>query len=261
MKKTWISALLLSVVLLLAGCGGGQSGSSGTDGLAGGDGAPGTAGTGGSSGSGESGDLETETGSQHYDQAISRVEIDSDAGDVELRSGPDGSAQVDRTLRWSGERPTVTESVDGDVLRITARCPDQQPRRDRCEVDFTVIAPAAVSVRTKLGAGGITVTDLAGDQELVTSAGAVRGTGLRGATVRAQSTAGRVELAFAAAPQQVDVKSTAGDVTVRVPTSEVYRVEARSTAGDVTVNVADEPGATHTIRVRTTAGDVTVTGG
>ncbi|MFC5993030.1 DUF4097 family beta strand repeat-containing protein [Pseudonocardia hispaniensis] len=250
MNRTWVSALLLSVALLLTGCGGAQVGPRGSDGS---DRLAGTSATSGSDGS-----VRTESGSQRYDQAISRVEIDSDAGDVELRSGPDGAAQVERTLRWTDERPTVTESVDGDVLRITARCPDG-PRIGRCEVALTVTAPAAVSVRTKLGAGGITVDDLTGDQDLATSAGRVHGAGLRGATVRAQSSAGGVELAFAAAPQQVEVRATAGDVTVRVPATEAYRVQARSTAGTVRVNVADDPGATRTILARTTAGDVTVT--
>ncbi|MHA6794198.1 DUF4097 family beta strand repeat-containing protein [Pseudonocardia bannensis] len=238
-----LSATTAGLCLLLAGCGAVQ-----------------ISGNNVSSGSGPagSGEVETETGQQAHPHPVTRLEIDSDSGRVTVRPGPDGAAAVGHTSTWSGTRPELTQAVEGDTLRITARCPDRSAG-ERCEVDLTVTVPAATTVRTKLGAGGIEVSDLAGDQDLSTSAGKIRATGLRAATVTARGSAGSIELEFATPPRSVDARSSAGSVSVYVPRSgPVYRVEASTSAGDVDVQVPDDPGADPRIAARSSAGDVTV---
>lgn len=237
-----IPALLVAVVLL-AGCGGarsvGQSGADGADGI--------TAG----------GDLRTETSTQAH-PAITRLVIDSDAGDLQLRSGPDGAAEVTRVLRWTGEaRPEVTEEVDADTLRVTARCPDRLDG-EQCSVDFRVTLPAAAAVEATVGAGDVTVRDLGGAQRLTSSAGKVAATGLRAAEARVETSAGDVDVEFATAPRTVEAQSSAGDVRVALPAGDAYRVDADTGAGDVTVDVAQDPAAGRTVTARTSAGDVTI---
>lgn len=236
-------AALLAV--LLAGCAGVQLSGN-------------TVGTGSGSSVGVAGDLQTETGRQSHPEQITRLEIDSDSGDVVVRPGAGRGAVVQHTLRWSGTKPELTEVVQDGALRITARCPDGDGG-DRCQADLTVTVPAATAVRTQLGAGGITVSDLAGDQDLGSSAGTVTASGLRAPTVTARSRAGAVELEFAAPPQSVDAESSAGAVRVFVPREgPVYRVQATTNAGKVDVQVPDDPGAGPGITARSSAGSVTV---
>ncbi|WP_214370357.1 DUF4097 family beta strand repeat-containing protein [Pseudonocardia sp. H11422] len=240
-----LSLTAAGLCLLLAGCGAVQI--SGND-----------VNSNRSSNSGGSSDAETETGQQDHPGPITRLEIDSDSGRVTVRPGPDGAAEVQHTSTWTGARPELTQAVEGDTLRIAARCPDRSGR-ERCEIDLTVTVPATTAVRTQVGAGAITVSDLSGDQDLRTSAGAVEATGLRAASVTAQGSAGSVELEFAAPPRSVDARSSAGSVSVYVPRSgPVYRVQASTSAGDVDVQVPDDPGADPRITARSSAGDVTV---
>lgn len=204
------------------------------------------------------GEVTTERGTDRHAGAVGRVEIVSDAGDVTLRPGPEGSATVDHERRWTGPRPELTQELVGDVLRITARCPEPG---ERCETRLTVTVPAAAGSSVDLGAGDVLVEGLTGAHELRTAGGDVTGSGLAGPRVSGTSTAGDVALGFAAPPAAVVAESTAGDVDVVVPIGPVYRVDAGTTAGSVEVGVADDPGADATISAHSTAGDVRVTHG
>ncbi|MGD9990463.1 DUF4097 family beta strand repeat-containing protein [Pseudonocardia sp.] len=228
---------ILVLGLVLAGCGNVQlAGGSGSS--SGGDGAPG------------------ETSTQRHDVAITRVEVESDAGTLDVRAGADGSATVDRTLRWSGDRkPVVTETVEGTTLTINASCPGRGS--DRCEAGLVVTVPAAAAVRARLQAGDVTVTGLAGDQDLSSRAGGVRGERLGATQVTAQTSAGEVDLVFAAAPRTVDARSSAGSVSVRVPGGP-YAVTAETSVGEAEVTVPTDPGAPSRITARSSAGEVTV---
>lgn len=190
---------------------------------------------------------------------VSRVEIEADTGSVELRRGADGASQVQRTLRWSGDRkPVYTQNRTGNTLTITARCPDGD---GECGTDLVVTVPAAASSRTDVTTGSVTVDGLTGAQDLTATTGPVRGTGLGAAPVTARTTTGSVALGFAAAPSAVEAEATTGDVDIEVPVGPVYQVQARVQTGQSRVEVADTPGAEHRISARSTTGSVSVTNG
>lgn len=191
--------------------------------------------------------------------AVDRVVIDADAGSVSLRPGPEGSAQVQRTLRWRGEqKPEFTQTVTGTTLTVTARCPDED---DRCSTDLVVTVPPATSSRTSVTAGDIAVDDLTGAQDLTATTGRVGGRGLGAVPVTARTTTGQVSLRFAAPPPTVDAEATTGNVDVRVPVGPVYAVAAQARTGTSRVEVADTPGAQNRISARSTTGNVSVTHG
>lgn len=189
---------------------------------------------------------------------VERVEVSADAADVVLRQGADGASRVERTLRWTGTKPEVVVTVDGPVLRVRSSCPSRRAATERCSVTLTVTVPAATAATSDVAAGDVTVADLGGAQDHETSAGDVRASALRAGRVTARTGSGDVRLAFAAAPQQVDAESSAGDVEVRVPPGGGYRVEASTSVGDTTVSVPDDPAATARIVARSKVGDVTV---
>ena len=206
-------------------------------------------------GCGGTGAEQRESVTDRVDGAVSRVEVDSDAGALRLVAG--AQASVEQELRWTGDaKPEVEHRLDGDVLRVTARCP--HTGYDRCEAGLVITVPAESSSRAEISAGGIEISGLTGEQDVRTSAGEVRGTGLGPGSVSASSTAGGVDLTFAAAAPDVDAESTAGSVDVRVPIGPAYHVTAETTAGSTTVEVPDQPGADHRITARSTAGGVRV---
>jgi hypothetical protein len=75
------------------------------------------------------------------------------------------------------------------------------------------------------------------------------------ARAQVDSGAGDVELAFAAAPQQVGVDTDSGDVTVRLPGGP-YRVTAQTRAGERIVDLRADDAATQSVTVSSGAGDV-----
>ncbi|MBN9755769.1 MULTISPECIES: DUF4097 family beta strand repeat-containing protein [unclassified Pseudonocardia] len=221
---TWVTAVVAG--LLLAGCGGVAAGPE-----------------------------QQQTVNEPVDGPVTRLEVDSDAGDVRLVAGE--RPAVEQDLRWTGDaRPQVEQKVEGGVLRITARCPDQVG--DRCQARLVVTAPAASSALVDLRAGGIEVRGLTGALDLTSSAGGVDATGVGPGDVRAKSSAGSVELTFAAAAADVTAESSAGGVEVRVPVGPAYEVTAETSAGSTEVGVPDQPGADHRITAKSSAGGVSV---
>lgn len=201
---------------------------------------------------------QSERGSDAFG-AVTRVDVEARSGTIQVRAGADGSARVDRFLTWSGDaKPQLTQEVRDDVLRVVATCPDGNRE---CNTELILTVPAATAVKADVGAGNVAVTGLSGEQDLSSGAGNVAGTDLGAAPVKATTPAGNVDLGFAAAPPTVDAQSSAGNVTVRVPTGPVYQVDAQSSAGNARVEVPDTPGADHTITARSSAGNVSVVPG
>ncbi|SFN24417.1 hypothetical protein SAMN05216207_101118 [Pseudonocardia ammonioxydans] len=206
-------------------------------------------------GCGGTGPEQRETLTDPVEGTVDRVEVESDAGEVRLVAGD--RASVEQDLRWTGDaKPEVEHRLDGDVLTVTVRCPDDGG--ERCQAGLVITVPESAESRVEASAGGIEVSGLTGDQDLQTSAGGVRGTGLGPGSVGARSTAGGVDLAFATPASDVHAESSAGSVDIRVPIGPAYHVTAETTAGSTSVEVPDQPGADHRITARSTAGGVRV---
>ncbi len=190
---------------------------------------------------------------------VARVDVEARSGTIQVRPGADGQARVDRFLRWSGDaKPQLTQEVRGDVLHVVATCPDDD---EQCTTELVLTVPAASAVTADLGAGNVAVTGLSGEQDLSSGAGNVAGTDLGAAPVKATTPAGNVDLGFASAPPTVDAQSSAGNVTVRLPTGPAYEVDATSSVGNARVEVPTTPDAEHRITARSSAGNVAVVPG
>jgi hypothetical protein len=213
-----------------------------------------------------------ETQRETYDHPVTRVEIDLDAGAIRLAAGPSGQVVVERRLEWSGGKPTIEETWAGDTLRIRSRCGEATGGREHCSVGYTVRVPAGgVVVASRIEARGLTgnlrltgssgvvrLTDTTGQVRVRTGSGAVTATGLRAGPVEIQTSAGDVDLRFAAAPENLTATTGVGDVDIAVPGTDAYRVTVESSSGDHEVSVRQDSSAPHTIAVRTTRGDVKI---
>jgi hypothetical protein len=76
--------------------------------------------------------------------------------------------------------------------------------------------------------------------------------------VRAESATADVRLEMLAAPQTLDVETTAWDVDLTVPIDTAYRVDARSVSGDERVLVPTDPASSRTIRAVGETGDLRI---
>lgn len=201
-------------------------------------------------------------------QRITSVRLDGRSGGVTLR-GEKGRAKVDlhRAVRYRDDRPKgPTHRVEDGVL-VLRGCGDD------CSVDYTVRLPAGlpVSGRTTSGeirlsdvgevsvrttSGSISLDGVAGPAKAHTTNGEVKGRGLRGGRVQAETSNGTIDLVPATA-MDVRAKTSNGGIVLAVPPGR-YRVSAKTDNGDREIGVANDPSGDHTLDLTTGNGEITV---
>jgi hypothetical protein len=216
----------------------------------------------------------SEQQSETYQQKVTLIEIDLDAGGITMVKGDAGEVSVDRSLQWKNTKPTVREEWDGETLRISAVCPDD----DGCSVDYSLRVPESVAVRADTEAGDVSIRDLTKDLDIDSQAGEVNvenatgkvrihgdsgnitSRGLRSSNVDVQTKSGNITLTFVTAPSSAKAVTDAGAVRIAVPRDgeDGYRVQATTQDGKREVGVDADPDSGRVIVAKVTDGDVTV---
>lgn len=221
----------------------------------------------------------TTTATKTHTEAVARLEVDGDAGGVEVVAASGDETVVTTTLRWHGDhRPDEVHELDGDTLRLT----DDGCRRafdlaGDCSVEWRIELPADAEVDISVDSGRITTTGIEGAQQLHTDSGGIEVTEpggkltvtgdsgrlaareLPGTEVDAQLDSGAIELSFVEVPDLVTARTDSGEVRVLVPTgSGGYDVHAESGVGSSDVAVDADPDSGHRIDVATDSGRITV---
>jgi hypothetical protein len=219
----------------------------------------------------------SESETLQFADAVTAVQIDADAGSIDI-VGTDGEgAEVTVTREWGlGGRPAVDAEVVNGTLRLRGDCSNRWRSWwiGTCSTAFVVSAPRGVSVVVSTEAGSVDVRDVDSGADVTTSAGSITLTGVSGPValrtsagsieaevastqVDAVTSAGSVTITDTVVPDSIVARSSAGAVEVTVP-DEVYRVEATTSAGNQTVDVATSPDSSRLISVTSSAGNVTV---
>jgi Toastrack DUF4097 len=193
--------------------------------------------------------------SYQLDPAVTTLRFNADAASVDL-TAQEGTQAISVTEQTRGA--TTTKEVTGASAVLTSRCPDGINFGDSCRVDYKVNIPPRVAVDIEGAAGDIMLTGPIVKATVKTTAARISGSGLGAGTFQATTTAGEVQLAFAVAPTSVEVKSTAGAITLTVPGAEKYNVSVDTTIGAQNVSVDKDSSSSHRINLETTVGAVTV---
>jgi hypothetical protein len=210
-----------------------------------------------------------------FPAGVTRLQIDTDAGHIELRGTDGDTIRGERVIDRGIGEPRFSERVDGDTLVIRADCPWWS--NHNCGVEYVLDVPASVAVDASSSGsgietfglfgpqtldssgGGITVVDPAGELDIDSSGGGITVRGARSPQVVADSSGGGVRVGFAAPPASVDVESSGGGVTIELPPGPVaYAVDAESSGGGRRVDVKTDPDSASRIRARSSGGGVTV---
>lgn len=179
-------------------------------------------------------------------------------------------AEISHGLRQTDH----TAAIDGSSLVVRSSCPFLSTW---CSVDYRLVVPTDLAVTARLDNGHLVLRDLdgavdvdgdngrielvrlEGDVRASTDNGRLEGTGLRAATVLADSDNGQVSLSFADAPTSVTATSDNGGVEVVVPdTAATYRVDVQTDNGSTDVGVRTDPTSDRSITAETDNGSVTV---
>jgi hypothetical protein len=109
------------------------------------------------------------------------------------------------------------------------------------------------------GAGQVRLSDTSGPLQVSTDSGNITASSIRSAVARATSSAGDVAFGFAAAPERVDISSTDGKATARLPTAgHRYHVVVTTSSGTARSKVPDDRHSSRVVRVSSGNGNATV---
>jgi hypothetical protein len=154
--------------------------------------------------------------SQAYPEPLSRIVFtDLGSAGVTVRASSGPTASVEREMRWRGDkRPEVTETVDGQTLRVSYKC-----LTPNCSVDYDVHVPATVEVHAETTSGNVDVHGISGAVVIRTTSGDIAITVPPGMSyaVQVRTTSGHRRVAIAqsaSATGEIHVESKSGDVTI-----------------------------------------------
>ena len=206
---------------------------------------------------------------------VSMIDIDNSNGRVVV-TGTDTDeitivARVSDGLRATGNSYRVVD----DRLEIRGTCPLLGSMW--CSVDYRIEVPADVDLDIDVDDDRVEVVDMRGALTIdndngsidirgadgplraTTDNGSIDATGVRSATVFADSDNGSVEIVMATPPQQLEASTDNGSVTVVLPdTPDAYAVDADTDNGSVRNDVRTDPASSRTITLSSDNGNVTV---
>jgi DUF4097 and DUF4098 domain-containing protein YvlB len=227
---------------------------------------------------------------------VNRIEVDSDAGDLRLRTAPEADVTVRETRKFSSEEPEVSVALRDGVLRIEVRCGGLFTFS--CSDDLDVTVPDTIrTAALQLDSGDADVTGLEGERFAIeTDSGDVHVRDIRGAlalaadsgdvqaeattgsltldsdsgdvgatqavaaAVNATTDSGDVVLDLETAPELVQAETDSGDVEVELPEGR-YRIDAETDSGDTAIDgLLPDDAASRRVTASTDSGDVTVRG-
>ena len=206
---------------------------------------------------------------------IRQVEIDVEAGRVQIVAHPANEAKVERTRQYIWGEPRVRETFADGVLRLQASC--RRFVAVGCRVDYRVELPAASALRIRTRSGSVDVREMGGTIDAETGAGAIRldrtrgpvqvttaagnieGTDIVAQFVDASTDAGRIRLTLSEPSQRMGLKTDAGAVDLALPPAAGgYRITTETGVGRVEVSVAQDPTAARSINATTGAGNIRI---
>ncbi len=206
---------------------------------------------------------------------VSMIDIDNSNGRVVV-TGTDTDeitivARVSDGLRATGNSYRLVD----DRLEIRGTCPSFGSMW--CSVDYRIEVPADVDLDIDVDDNRVEVVDMRGALTIdndngsidirgadgplraTTDNGSIDATGVRSATVFADSDNGSVEIVMTTPPQQLEASTDNGSVTVVLPnTPDAYAVDAVTDNGSVRNDVRTDPASSRTITLSSDNGNVTV---
>lgn len=196
------------------------------------------------------------------------LKINASLGGVRVLQGTGGAVQVERWVRGKAADAPAWSLRDG-TLRLSADC---NLVFGDCGARYHVRVPPGVRLSIDVVDGlilnGLTQDVAARSRERIEvtgasgrlrlrSDGSITGEGLTSGYVRCRTSDGAIDVAFAAPPATLDLRSRDGRVTARVP-SGPYAVTARSTEGSTRSEVENDRKGERRIAATSTTGDVRI---
>jgi DUF4097 and DUF4098 domain-containing protein YvlB len=178
----------------------------------------------------------------------SKLKVEANGGHLRLavHAGESGMVVVDRELRWSRDKPSVSEDWNGRTLRLDSSCEQEWQQEEMCEADYRLFVPQETDieiisstapvgvdrvhgdVRVTSVSGDVYVYDIPGPLHVRSGSGDVRGDDLFADRADVEVGSGHVDMDFRVPPTRVRaVVRTSGDIELNLPEAP-YDVSANA---------------------------------
>ncbi|PZS32860.1 MAG: hypothetical protein DLM58_09050 [Pseudonocardiales bacterium] len=205
------------------------------------------------------------------------VVVKSDNASLNFTPSGDNAVHVSVHGSYSGHRPGVSASRQGNQVMVYVEC--RSGWRQQCRIDVSVSVPSKQPITVHDTNGSVTAQNLAGDLELgstngsinvaastgpitmTTSNGSIDANQLTSQTVDAKSSNGAISIAFATPPQTVNASTSNGSIDIHAPITggASYYAQVSSTRGAVLLGDGfSDRFATRTINATTSNGRIEI---
>ncbi|MEO3875687.1 DUF4097 family beta strand repeat-containing protein [Nonomuraea sp. B12E4] len=208
-------------------------------------------------GCGMAGALEQDTASYDVTDKVTAIQIESDAGGIEVTGSGREGVHVTEQFSWRGKKPVASHETQGDTLVLKFTCPGGWLGGASCEVGYQVEIPRGLRVKTVSDSGSVTLRDVSGDVDAASDSGKIDGSGLAGGRVVTKTDSGAITLAFTAQPDKVETSTDSGNTEVRVPEGP-YNIAAKSDSGHKEINAPHDAAASRSITLSSDSGAIKV---
>ncbi|MBF8194015.1 DUF4097 family beta strand repeat protein [Nonomuraea sp. K274] len=223
------------------------------------------------------GPLEEDTASYDVTDKVTAIQIEADAGGIEVTESDRQGVHVTEHLSWRKNKPAAGHETQGDTLVLRFTCPGGSLGGVSCEVGYQVEIPRGLKVKAVSDSGAVTLRDLSGDVDAASDSGAVTlrdlsgdvnaasdsgaidASGLAGKQVVTKTDSGAITLAFTAQPDKVETSTDSGSTEVRVPEGP-YNIAAKTDSGNKQIDTAHDASAPRSITLSSDSGAIEVHG-
>lgn len=192
-----------------------------------------------------------------FDQPITALDVDNDAGSVRVVATDAEVVTVTAEISDGLRATKQSQTLDGERLVLRASCP--VTGGPWCRVTYTVEVPPTIAIDASADDGSVRIDGVTGDVSARSANGSVVVDDVAGGVVSAHSSNGSVRIRLTEPPLSVLARSSNGNVEVILPnTADSYDVDASSGNGSTSTEVRTDPTSERRIEARSSNGNVTV---
>lgn len=211
--------------------------------------------------------------STSYPAPATQIDLKVSSGKVRLVASPLQSIDLKQTNNFVLRSPQVETKFENGRLEVTQECASLN--LGRCDSTFELAVPANVAVNVEGGdvdatslRGELTVkqeggkfegNELFGKLDLTSTSGAIELKKITSLEYKAQTTTGKITVDATAQPNNVDLKTESGAISLRLPERPApYKIDAASGTGKLTLDLKNTPDAQRIVKVQSDSGDINV---
>lgn len=197
------------------------------------------------------------TTSYTVNSRITSLVVSGEVGSISVTGSQRATTSVTARLYYTTIPPTLIRSLSGSTLTLGYSCPIEVS----CGVSFDVQVPRDAAVQAIDGAGGISLSGLAGKIDASDETGAISAANITSGSVTLWTDTGGISASLLAPPTALQANANVGAIDIGLPASDSYRVKTSTDIGGTNVSVPVDRSSKYSITATTGTGAISIVTG